>query len=915
MTKRMLIDAAHPEQIRVAVVDGTRVEEFDFESQSKIQLRGNIYLAKITRVEASLQAAFVDYGGNRHGFLAFNEIHPDYYQIPVEDRERLLREEEEAEKEEDEAALAREQQAAIADDDSDGDDDEAQASAQDDDDADTDGDDNDDTDEGEENAIAKDAAERRRKRRMREMRRYKIQEVIKSGQILLVQVVKEERGNKGAALTSYLSLAGRYCVLMPNTARGGGISRKISNASDRKRLKGITEKLSLPKGMGLIIRTAGSKRTKIEINRDYEYLGRLWSIIRERTMQSTAPALIHEEGSLVRRAVRDLYDKDIENIFIEGDSAYREAKDFMTMLMPSHAPRVKHYKDAAPLFLHFKVEDQLESIYQSTVQLRSGGYLIIDQTEALVAIDVNSGRSTKERNIEATALKTNLEAADEACRQMRLRDLAGLVVIDFIDMDENKHIRAVEKRMKDALKRDRARVQAGRISTFGLMELSRQRRRASVIESSTQKCPTCEGLGVIRSVESAALSALQGLEAEAMKGKTSLARLTAPTTVALYILNQKRAFLSAIEASMEMRILIEVDDTLHPPQYNIEALEKRKKALTRPTAQSTQKPKKDEAPLADNDKEENVDTATNDNADEAPAPKKRRRGRRGGRGRRKTQDQTQDQNVKENDGETQSTQDALQVIEPANDKEAVDDASPETQAPKPARRRRTHGKKPAAQDTDTAAAPEAATTAPAPAPAASEQSSDAAQESSSKPARKRRLSPSARKALEEKEAHAAAAKEEKAPQEEASDTDDTAQASKPARPKRRRRPAKKSQEDAGEVKTQAPETVAETDEKPKPKRRVRKRAPAAKPDAASATEKPAPSAAAPTEKPATEEPATEKPKRRPVRRRKPAAALADVKDELPAPQKKTENIAPAPNDEGKKRSKGWWARNFGRKED
>jgi len=532
MTKTMLIDAAHAEETRVVVVDGTRVEDFDFESQNRKQLRGNIYLAKVTRVEPSLQAAFIEYGGNRHGFLAFNEIHPDYYQIPLADREALLREE--AEDDDDHEPRGR---AAHADDD---DDDEAHAVSEDDDDV-----------------MEEEVARRRR----RLMRKYKIQEVIRRRQIMLVQVVKEERGNKGAALTTYLSLAGRYGVLMPNTARGGGISRKITAVTDRKRLKTVVQSLEVPQGMGLIVRTAGAKRTKAEIKRDYEYLLRLWENIRETTLHSIAPALIYEEEDLVKRAIRDLYDKDIDNVFVEGDAGFREARDFMRMLMPSQAKKVQLYREATPLFVKHKVEDHLSQIYSPVVPLRSGGYLVINQTEALVAVDVNSGRSTRERNIEATALKTNMEAAEEAARQLRLRDLAGLIVIDFIDMDEAKNNRAVEKKLKDCLKDDRARVQMGKISPFGLMEISRQRRRTGVLEGTTHVCEHCAGTGRVRSVESSALAALRSMEIEALKGGGE-ATLTAPRAVGLYILNEKRAHLARLHQSFGLYVTIVIDDEM-----------------------------------------------------------------------------------------------------------------------------------------------------------------------------------------------------------------------------------------------------------------------------------------------------------------------------------------------------------------
>ena len=534
MPKKMLIDAAHAEETRVVVVDGNRVEDFDFESQSKKQLRGNIYLAKVTRVEPSLQAAFVEYGGNRHGFLAFNEIHPDYYQIPVADREALLREEE---ADEDDEPLA---------------------------------DDNEDSDaeavSGDEDDVMEEEVARRRRRLMR---RYKIQEVIRRRQIMLVQVVKEERGNKGAALTTYLSLAGRYGVLMPNTARGGGISRKITAVTDRKRLKSVVQSLDVPQGMGLIVRTAGAKRTKAEIKRDYEYLLRLWENIRETTLHSIAPALIYEEEDLVKRTIRDLYDKDIDEVWVEGEAGFKEARDFMRMLMPSQAKKVLPYRDPAPLFVKHKVEDHLAQIYTPVVPLKSGGYLVINQTEALVAVDVNSGRATRERNIEATALKTNLEAAEEAARQLRLRDLAGLIVIDFIDMDEAKNNRAVEKKLKDCLKDDRARVQMGKISAFGLMEISRQRRRTGVLEGTTHVCEHCGGTGRVRAVESSALAALRAVEIEALKGGGE-ATLKVPRAVGLYILNEKRGHLARIHEKLGLFVTVAIDDTLPHAEHEIE---------------------------------------------------------------------------------------------------------------------------------------------------------------------------------------------------------------------------------------------------------------------------------------------------------------------------------------------------------
>ena len=530
MSKTMLIDAAHAEETRVAIVDGRQVEEFDFESRARRQLRGNIYLAKVTRVEPSLQAAFVEYGGNRHGFLAFNEIHPDYYQIPVADREAIMAE---AHDDADEDDLGRES-----------------------DDADSDG---------------KLADEERLKRRL--MRRYKIQDVIKRRQILLVQVVKDERGAKGAALTTWLSLAGRYCVLMPNTGKGGGISRKITNTSDRRRLKSAAAALKVPQGMGLIIRTAGAKRTRAEIKRDYEYLLRLWETIREQTLRSNAPAMIHEEENLVRRAVRDMYDKDFDGIQVEGVEGFKQARDFMRVLMPSQSKKIHLYQGSRPLFASNGIEEVLTQIHQPVVPLKSGGYLVINQTEALVAIDVNSGRATKERNVEATATKTNLEAAVEAARQLRLRDLAGLIVIDFIDMDEGKNNRAVEKALKDALAKDRARIQMGRISGFGLMEISRQRRRLGVIEGATEVCECCQGAGRIRSAESAALTTLRAVDIEAGKNGAGSVNLRVSTAVALYILNHKRAYLQFLLEQRGVNVVIQIDDSLAQGEHSIERTE------------------------------------------------------------------------------------------------------------------------------------------------------------------------------------------------------------------------------------------------------------------------------------------------------------------------------------------------------
>jgi len=570
----MLIDARHREETRVAVVKGNRIEEFDFESEEHKQLKGNIYLAKVTRVEPSLQAAFVDYGGNRHGFLAFSEIHPDYYQIPKEDREALLREEAEHAAEE-EALRARE-----ADEEDEGD---VEAIERLDDDGgretlDAAQDYTDEQDDGDHAAPPPtstggddNAVESLRQRRMNLRRRYKIQDVIRRRQVLLVQVVKEERGNKGAALTTYLSLAGRYCVLMPNTSHGGGISRKISNVADRKRLKSILADLNLPRTMGCIVRTAGLQRTKPEIKRDFDYLARLWDEVREKTLHSSAPAEIYRDSDLVKRAIRDIYNKDIDEVIVEGEDGYRAARSFMKLLMPSHAKKIAPYSDAVPLFQRFGVEDQLAAMYQPVVQLKSGGYIVINPTEALVSIDINSGRSTREHNIEQTATATNLEAAQEIARQLRLRDMAGLVVIDFIDMENNSNNRKVEKAMKEALKNDRARIQVGRISSFGLFEMSRQRLRTGVLEASTRLCPHCEGSGFIRTASSSGLQALRLLEEEAARGNGSRLSLRASQEAALYVLNRKRAELADIEDRYGVIIEILSDGTPEGARMLVEA--------------------------------------------------------------------------------------------------------------------------------------------------------------------------------------------------------------------------------------------------------------------------------------------------------------------------------------------------------
>ena len=713
MAKKMLIDATHAEETRVVVVDGNKVEEFDFETENRRQLAGNIYLAKVTRVEPSLQAAFVDYGGNRHGFLAFNEIHPDYYQIPVADREALMEEErayveaQRARDEDDEdkpkrgrssrsrAARAKTDDAVETREvegdvsgmetidlgDSEGDDtaeglspmelvgetpveepsededeaEEAQAETEEAEaveaDAEADEDAEDEAPRGRSRRGKKDAAEKDesiesvadedeeediRPGRKPRPRRYKIQEVVKVRQIMLVQVVKEERGNKGAALTTYLSLAGRYCVLMPNTARGGGISRKITNPADRKKLKEIATEIEVPKGAGLIVRTAGAKRTKTEIKRDYEYLQRLWEQIRELTLKSTAPAKIYEEGDLIKRSIRDLYSREIDEVLVEGERGYRIAKDFMKMIMPSHSKNVQRYEDNLPLFARFQVESYLAGMFNPTVQLKSGGYIVIGVTEALVAVDVNSGRATKEGSIEETALKTNLEAADEVARQLRLRDLAGLIVIDFIDMDERRNNASVEKRMKDRLKSDRARIQVGRISGFGLMEMSRQRLRPGMIEATTQPCSTCHGTGLIRSDDNLALSVLRQIEEEGTRRRSREVLVKCPVGIANFLMNQKREHVAQIEARYGMSVRIEGDPSLISPDFTLEKFKTATRVVKEvaSTAISATAALMDDIDSEEPDEIDEITTEATEetaetNGEDKPKKRRRRRRRRG----------------------------------------------------------------------------------------------------------------------------------------------------------------------------------------------------------------------------------------------------------------------------------------------
>lgn len=874
MTTRMLIDARHREETRVAVVTGNRIEEFDFESAEHKQLKGNIYLAKVTRVEPSLQAAFVDYGGNRHGFLAFAEIHPDYYQIPKEDRERLLAEEAEAAAEE---AALREQEEEESEEPSDimqgSEEREDEVSdfieIDSDDSVDTidmsegeepdlsenGGDANDENGRDEANARnnrrrrgrggrnggegrAPKASDEVRAKRMNLRRRYKIQDVIHRRQVLLVQVVKEERGNKGAALTTYLSLAGRYCVLMPNTSHGGGISRKIHSAADRKRLKSIISDLTLPATMGCIIRTAGLARTKPEIKRDFDYLARLWDEIRERTLRGAAPMLIHTDSDLIKRAIRDIYNKDIEEVFVEGPEGYKAAKDFMKLLMPSHAKRVQHYADPVPLFQRYHVEDQLNAMYQPIVQLKSGGYIVINPTEALVSIDINSGRSTKEHGIEATALSTNLEAAREIARQLRLRDMAGLVVIDFIDMEHHGNARKVERAMKEALKHDRARIQVGRISGFGLMEMSRQRLRTGVLEASTRQCPHCEGTGLVRTASSAALSALRLIEEEAAKGNGNQIVLQASQEATIYCLNNKRGELADIEERYHVRVLIVPNGETEGAKLAVSSSGPRPEApIALPPIIDIEEDDFDEE-IDDFDAEEEEaneprrareDRPRDDSEGGEGRRRKRRRGRRGGKSRER------DERGENADGQTD------QADEPREDNvetqadatvASADDAKPK------ARRGRRGGRGRSRTDADmsdagvetVSATDNNADEPPAPAPVADE--------------------PAAEK------------------------------------PKRRSRAKPKAEAKIVAV-TDTAETAAPSEEKPAPKKRSR----------AKAANSDAKAAPAPAPEPVAEEAPVAKPK--PGRKKAPAKA---VKDEAVAEQ-------PAESD-GPART-GWWQRTFG----
>ena len=862
MSKLMLIDASHTEETRVAIVNNGQVDDFDFETTGNEQLRGNIYLAKVTRVEPSLQAAFVEYGGNRHGFLAFSEIHPDYYQLPAEDREALLKE-------------AAEEAAAQIEDDDDEDGDAVDIDDEDDVDNDASDDDSDESEDSTDNESgeAKAAAAPRRKKSSRASisKRYKIQEVIRRRQVMLVQVVKEERGNKGAALTTYLSLAGRYSVLMPNTPRGGGISRKIVNGADRKRLKSIVSELDVPDGMGLIVRTAGAKRTKAEIKRDYEYLSKLWENIVEKTLTSEAPMLINAEGGLVHRAMRDMFDKDIEEVLVHGEEAYREAKDLAKLIMPSQSKKVQQWKEEDPLFVAEAVEQQLDSIYSPTVQLKSGGYLVINQTEALVAIDVNSGKSTRERNIEQTAVRTNLEAAEEACRQMRLRDLAGLIVIDFIDMDENKNNRAVEKKLKDHLKVDRARVQHGRISQFGLMEISRQRRRQGVLQATSDPCEACNGTGRRRSIPSAALQLIRAIEARASMGGLKAISVKAPTDVALYLLNNKREALVEVEQVAGFAVSIHSSEDMLPGDFVIDAeRDPNGKPKKRKPPRSLAKPSKQivsDDEDEDDESEDDTSEASADQDDESTGTRRKRRRRRGGRGRKQEAAESQDDESRL-DGED-AEDDGDDTAEAASDS---DDDS-EDGAPRKRRRRGRRGGRRRRRSSDTRT--EATDGAPADGGAYLDG-----------------LAASAPEMLDDIPPSEAKVSEEPA----AEDT-----------------PSKAQAEETAPSEAQAEDAPADSEEKPaKPKRPRRSRA--KKKDAALAAEtsseaetsEPAKAEPEPEAEPVVEakpEPVAEKPAPEPKPEPEAEPAMADQAAPEPAPEP-----AAKPAKKAEPKRSGWWSR-------
>ncbi|ANU08121.1 Rne/Rng family ribonuclease [Paraurantiacibacter namhicola] len=929
MATRMLIDARHPEETRVAVLKGNRIEEFDFESAEHKQIKGNIYLAKVTRVEPSLQAAFVDFGGNRHGFLAFSEIHPDYYQIPAADRQALLDEEQAHAEEEEKLRAAEEEESGEpveleAEEDEDEDDEpvleeidtsekdevstieEGHVDGKSDDDTDDSSDDEDEDSDGdsdEESDGRKGRGRRGRGRRQgrqgssrgggsraKEMdelrakrvalrRRYKIQDVIHRRQVLLVQVVKEERGNKGAALTTYLSLAGRYCVLMPNSSHGGGISRKISNAGDRKRLKSIVGDLKLPKSMGLIVRTAGLSRTKTEIKRDFDYLARLWDEIREKTLGSSAPSKIHSDSDLIKRAIRDIYNREIEEVVVEGEDGYKAAKAFMKLLMPSHARRVKAYSDPVPLFQRYGAEDQLKAMYDPMVQLKSGGYLIINPTEALVSIDINSGRSTKEHGIEQTALHTNLEAAKEIARQLRLRDMAGLVVIDFIDMERTGNIRKVERCMKDSLKNDRARIQVGRISGFGLMEMSRQRLRTGVLEATTRECPHCDGTGLVRTASSAGLSALRLIEDEAAKGKGTVITLYASTEAAVYLLNTKRGDLQEIETRYGVTVEVQPEGEDEGAKMRVQS--SGPKPSSAPKFEPIVDDDADDDDVdADDDDHDEEDDERGDRGDRDDRGPKRRR-RRGGRGRNKKRQDGGDGNETGSDGD--DGENRQQADNRGNDDDDDGEGRPKRRRRRGGRGRRRKSGDAEGGDTDTQAQEDIGEKA-------GEEIAEQLDETEAANAQAETAGDDA--TAEEKPK----AKAKRAPRKKAaakSDDTDEAEAEKPKRRARKKKADVEAEADA------APAAEATEDApKPKAKRAPRKR----KTDAEAES---APEAAAAAE---------EAPK--PKAKRAPRKKKADVEAEAPAdaapaaPAKDASDEGETAEDGSPKRG-GWWQRTFG----
>ncbi|WP_449395868.1 Rne/Rng family ribonuclease [Devosia riboflavina] len=894
-TKRMLVDAIHPEETRIVVTAGNRLEEFDFELASRRQLRGNIFLAKVTRVEPSLQAAFVEYGGNRHGFLAFSEIHPDYYQIPVADREALLRDEEHEEEHHDEAedAVSVPEGVAETDPEADPQDHEEeshieQAPA------------NTEPVESIGGADALEEVPERRQRSQQRRHQYKIQEVIKRRQVMLVQVVKEERGNKGAALTTYLSLAGRYSVLMPNTARGGGISRKITNAADRKRLKEITSDLEVPQGMGVILRTAGATRTKAEVKRDFEYLMRLWESVRTLTLQSQAPCLVYEEGSLIKRTIRDLYNKDIDEVLVAGDAAYREAKDFMKMIMPSHAKNVKPYGEDQPLFSKYGIEAQLDQMFSPVVTLPSGGYIVINPTEALVSIDVNSGRSTKEHNIEDTALQTNLEAADEVSRQLRLRDLAGLIVIDFIDMMENRSNRAVERRLKDALKDDRARIQVGRISHFGLMEMSRQRIRFGVVESSTHKCPICDGTGLVRSTESLALMIMRHVEDHVLRKQGQSINVRVPTDVALYVLNFKRDTLTALEARNSLSITITADSKLTGHQFSIEKGETRvssyvdQRAASHVRVDSAVIEEIDEEIVEEEEIEEETTEARQDNAGEGDGNgrRRRRRRRRGGANGERGEERPAQQ-AREGDAEAVEEDSSEEAGEAEGEDSTSSDADSET------RRRRRRGRRGGRRNRREQEGEVAADGVEGAAPVADEGAQTAV--------------------VDVVLAQAEVAEEAAAPVGEAVEAVAEAPAEKPKRKPRARKPKASEAEAPVEVTAEAPAAAEEAPaaeeiaEKPKRKPRTRKKAEPVAAEAVAAVEataEVAPEAPAPVEEPVAVEATETRPKRQ--KKELPPEGVVVSSSAKPAEEAApVEGEAEGEAEPDKKKKVGWWQRRLG----